>query len=299
MRFIKKNEEVLGLSICKKGQIMENQKNEFDDIILEKSNKSEKVKKILLRVIALVILFLAIMIVMKLINGSGDENTQNQSVLPSEPIATQDNNNDTSFESMPITDNTSAEDQFEALRKQFQDEQNTTQNTTTSSLNNNDSTNFAIPDQEVPAEPTATTSENTTPQASAPKQEVKQTAKPKEEAKKQIAVKKEKESAKQTPKKEQNANDLFKNVDAKPVHPSGLASGIYVQIFSVSNLDQKSKELASVKQKGYDYKLYKTTVGGKEITKVLIGPFEKTDIAAELAKIRKDIAKDAFSFTLK
>lgn len=27
---------------------MENQKNEFDDIILEKSNKSEKVKKILL-----------------------------------------------------------------------------------------------------------------------------------------------------------------------------------------------------------------------------------------------------------
>ncbi|HEG1351957.1 TPA: SPOR domain-containing protein [Campylobacter jejuni] len=278
---------------------MENQKNEFDDIILEKSNKSEKVKKILLRVIALVILFLAIMIVMKLINGSGDENTQNQSVLPSEPIATQDNNNDTSFESMPITDNTSAEDQFEALRKQFQDEQNTTQNTTTSSLNNNDSTNFAMPDQEVPAEPTATTLENTTPQASAPKQEVKQTAKPKEEAKKQIAVKKEKESAKQTPKKEQNANDLFKNVDAKPVHPSGLASGIYVQIFSVSNLDQKSKELASVKQKGYDYKLYKTTVGGKEITKVLIGPFEKADIAAELAKIRKDIAKDAFSFTLK
>ncbi|HEB8260757.1 TPA: SPOR domain-containing protein [Campylobacter jejuni] len=278
---------------------MENQKNEFDDIILEKSNKSEKVKKILLRVIALVILFLAIMIVMKLIKGSGDENTQNQSVLPSEPIATQDNNNDTSFESMPITDNTSAEDQFEALRKQFQDEQNTTQSTTTSSSNNNDSTNFAMPDQEVPAEPTVTASENTTPQASDPKQEVKQIAKPKEEVKKQIAVKKEKESAKQTPKKEQNANDLFKNVDAKPVHPSGLASGIYVQIFSVSNLDQKSKELASVKQKGYDYKLYKTTVGGKEITKVLIGPFEKADIAAELAKIRKDIAKDAFSFTLK
>ncbi|EAL5665461.1 SPOR domain-containing protein [Campylobacter jejuni] len=278
---------------------MENQKNEFDDIILEKSNKSEKVKKILLRVIALVILFLAIMIVMKLINGSGDENTQNQSVLPSEPIATQDNNNDTSFESMPITDNTSAEDQFEALRKQFQDEQNTTQNTTASSSNNNDSTNFAMPDQEVPAEPTVTASENTTPQASAPKQEVKQTVKPKEEAKKQTAVKKEKESTKQTPKKEQNANDLFKNVDAKPVHPSGLASGIYVQIFSVSNLDQKSKELASVKQKGYDYKLYKTTVGGKEITKVLIGPFEKADIAAELAKIRKDIAKDAFSFILK
>lgn len=92
---------------------------------------------------------------------------------------------------------------------------------------------------------------------------------------------------------------MFKNVDAKPVHPNGLASGIYVQIFSVSNLDQKSRELAAVKQKGYEYKLYKTTVNGKEITKVLIGPFEKANIATELAKIRKEVAKDAFSFTLK
>ncbi|MFQ6342406.1 SPOR domain-containing protein [Campylobacter sp. VTCC 70190] len=273
---------------------MEKKENEFDDIILEKSNKSEKIKKILLRVIALVILFLAIMIVMKLINGGGDENTQNQSVLPSEPIATQDGNNDTSFESMPITDSTSAEDQFEALRKQFQDEQNATSNTIAPSSNNNDSANFTMPDQEVPAEPT--TPENAT-QTNVSKQEQTQTAKPKDEVKKPTIVKKE--PVKQTSQKEQNANDLFKNVDAKPVHPSGLASGIYVQIFSVSNLDQKSKELASVKQKGYDYKLYKATVGGKEITKVLIGPFEKEKVAAELAKIRKDVAKDAFSFTLK
>lgn len=37
----------------------------------------------------------------------------------------------------------------------------------------------------------------------------------------------------------------------------------------------------------------------KKLPRFLIGPFEKADIAAELAKIRKDIAKDAFSFTLK
>ncbi|HFO0926636.1 SPOR domain-containing protein [Campylobacter coli] len=265
---------------------MENNKNEFDDIILEKSNKSEKMKKILLRVIALIILFLVIMIVMKLIN-SGEENTENQSILPSEPLnITQDNNTD-SFESMPITENTSAEDQFEALRRQIQGEQN--DNSLAPAPNANDNINLTMPDQEVPAEPNTTNSEkvaplNTTP----PKQEAKQTV-----------VKKE--PAKQTPKQEPkaNANDLFKNVDAKPIHPNGLASGIYVQIFSVSNLDQKSRELAAVKQKGYEYKLYKTTVGGKEITKVLIGPFEKANVAAELAKIRKEVAKDAFSFTLK
>ncbi len=266
---------------------MENNKNEFDDIILEKSNKNEKIKKILLRIIALVILFLAIMIIMKLINGSDDENMQNQSILPSEPIdTTQDDSSGNSFENMPITDSTSAEDQFEALRKQFQNEQNASESTALVNANNNDSANFAMPNQEVPLEPTTVDSQKTTP-AETPKQEIKQT------------VKKEKEPVKQVSKKEQIVNDLFKNVDAKPSYPNGLASGIYVQIFSVSNLDQKSKELAAVKQKGYDYKLYKTTVGDKEITKVLIGPFEKTNISTELAKIRKDIAKDAFSFTLK
>lgn len=279
---------------------MENNKNEFDDIILEKSNKSEKMKKILLRVIALVILFLVIMIVMKLIN-SGEENTENQSILPSEPLnMTQDKNTD-SFESMPITDNTSAEDQFEALRRQIQGDQNDNSLPSTPSVNND--MNLTMPDQEVPAEPNTTNSEKVAPlNTTAPKQELKQESKPKEEAK-QTVVKKE--PVKQTPKQESkqepktNANDLFKNVDAKPVHPNGLASGIYVQIFSVSNLDQKSRELAAVKQKGYEYKLYKTTVNGKEITKVLIGPFEKANIATELAKIRKEVAKDAFSFTLK
>ncbi|EGK8255648.1 SPOR domain-containing protein [Campylobacter coli] len=279
---------------------MENNKNEFDDIILEKSNKSEKMKKILLRVIALVILFLVIMIVMKLIN-SGEENTENQSILPSEPLnMTQDKNTD-SFESMPITDNTSAEDQFEALRRQIQGDQNDNSLPSTPSVNND--MNLTMPDQEVPAEPNTTNSEKVAPlNATAPKQELKQESKPKEEVK-QTVVKKEpvKQTPKQEPKQEPktNANDLFKNVDAKPVHPNGLASGIYVQIFSVSNLDQKSRELAAVKQKGYEYKLYKTTVNGKEITKVLIGPFEKANIATELAKIRKEVAKDAFSFTLK
>ncbi|MDX2331082.1 SPOR domain-containing protein [Campylobacter hepaticus] len=255
---------------------MENQKNEFDDIILEKNTQSEKMKKILLRIVALVILFLVVMIIMKLVNSSSDEKLQNQSILPSEPITTQENHDDNSFENMPITDNNIAEDQFEALRKQFQDEQNASENEANSSNN----LHSIMPEQE--QKPVAT---KQIAEADTAKQEVKQ-----------IKIKKEKDFVKL---KEQNANDLFKNVNAKPIHPNGLASGIYVQIFSVSNLDQKSKELALVKQKGYEYKLYKTTLGGKEITKVLIGPFEKANIANELAKIRKDITKDAFSFTLK
>ena len=266
---------------------MENNKNEFDDIILEKSNKSEKIKKILLRIIALVILFLAIMVVMKLINND-DESTQ-ESIFPSEPVSENTQNND-GFENMPITENTSPEDQFEALRKQFQqEEQNLTQETNLSTENLN-----PIPSVEQEPQKSIEATKEEVKQESVENKTIKQ--EPKQEPKKQENPKKE--NTKQSTQKAQNPNDLFKNVESKPIHPSGLASGIYVQIFSVSNLDQKSKELAAVKQKGYDYKLYKTSVNGKEITKVLIGPFEKENIANELAKIRKEVAKDAFSFTL-
>ncbi|MGH2327184.1 SPOR domain-containing protein [Campylobacter taeniopygiae] len=283
-----------------------NNKNDFDDIILEKSNKSEKIKKILLRVIALIILFLIIMIVMKLINSGGDDN-KNQTILPSEPANTiQDSNTDNSFENMSISTDNSAEDQFEALRKQIQGDQNDSSLEANTLDQNLDNANFALPDQDsVQQESNSNISDEkkqTIINTQASKVEERLKEQPKEQVKKpttvkDTATKKQEHVVKQN--QQQSANDLFKNVDAKPVNPDGLPSGIYVQIFSVNNLDQKSRELAAVRKKGYEYKLYKTKVAGKEITKVLIGPFDKANISQELAKIRKEVAKDAFSFTLK
>ncbi|WP_270960950.1 SPOR domain-containing protein [Campylobacter upsaliensis] len=264
-----------------------NKKNEFDDIILEKSNKNEKIKKILLRAIALIILFLVVMIVMKLINS--DESTE-QLTPPSEPITQTPTESNNGFENMPITEN-SPEDQFDLLRKQLQGEESneSSQTQIEPSVNNE----IQTPPPAI-QEPTEIEKQTPPPVAKQESNPVKQNiAKPKQETPVKENPKKE------TPKKEADPKDLFKNVEAVPTHSSGLAMGMYVQIFSVSNLDQKSKELANVKAKGYDYKLFKTTVNGKEITKVLIGPFEKDKIANELAKIRQEIAKDAFSFTLK
>lgn len=264
-----------------------NKKNEFDDIILEKGNKNEKIKKILLRAIALIILFLVVMIVMKLINS--DESTE-QLTPPSEPITQTPTESNNGFENMPITEN-SPEDQFDLLRKQLQGEESNESSQAQIEPSVNNETQTLPPAIQESAEIEEQTPTSVAKQESNP---VKQNiAKPKQEAPVKENPKKE------TPKKEANPKDLFKNVEAVPTHSSGLAMGMYVQIFSVSNLDQKSKELANVKAKGYDYKLFKTTVNGKEITKVLIGPFEKDKIANELAKIRQEIAKDAFSFTLK
>ena len=264
-----------------------NKKNEFDDIILEKSNKNEKIKKILLRAIALIILFLVVMIVMKLINS--DESTE-QLTPPSEPITQTPTESNNGFENMPITEN-SPEDQFDLLRKQLQGEESNESSQAQIEPSVNNETQTPPPAIQ---EPTEIEEQTPPPVAKQESNPVRQNiAKPKQEA----PVKEN--SKKETPKKEANPKDLFKNVEAVPTHSSGLTMGMYVQIFSVSNLDQKSKELANVKAKGYDYKLFKTTVNGKEITKVLIGPFEKDKIANELAKIRQEIAKDAFSFTLK
>ncbi len=263
------------------------EKNEFDDIILEKSNKNEKIKKILLRVIALVILFLVVMIVMKLINGS-DDSKQND-ILPPEPSQSQAQlSGNSSFENVPITQNDSPEDQFEALKRQIEGE-NATVESSENNTSPSDSTNFATPSEELPqadAQQLRSSSETTEAKKS-------QEPKPAPKAEPKPAPQKTKEPEKADTK------ELFKNVEPKPATKEGLTPGLYVQIFSVNNLDQKSKELAAVKKKGYEYKLYKTSINGKEITKVLIGPFDKNEIASELEKIRKELAKDAFSFTLK
>ncbi|MDO4673632.1 SPOR domain-containing protein [Campylobacter sp.] len=266
---------------------MEKKNNEFDDIILEKSNKNEKIKKILLRVIALVILFLVVMIVMRLING--DEASEDN-ILPSEPTSVQTSENDGGeFQNMPIVQD-ELEDQFDLLRRQIQNDANESAGATQSTVAEE---NFTMP-------PTAALEEQSPKTEAAPKTETAQTEQPVKAAPPKTEKPKPapKTETKASPKAS-DAKELFKDVNATPLHASGLPLGIYVQIFSVSNVDQKSKELAAVKAKGYTYKLYKTTVNGKEITKILIGPFAKDKIAGELAKIRQELAKDAFSFELK
>lgn len=283
MKFIVKKEAVLGQNICKEKN-MENKKNEFDDIILEKTNKSEKIKKILLRIIALVILFLVVMIVMKLINGKEEQNP----IIPSEPTENSQNSNNNGFENMPITEqNDTHLDDFERLRRQLQGDDDSNVSVDNEE-NDTNATQAILPTQSVTEDLSSQDKKNeSNQQTPAPKKTTP--VKTKTEAKKEPSPKKD--NVKESNKEPQ---DLFKNIQTGDLTP-----GLYVQIFSVSNLDQKSKELAAVKKKGYDYKLYKTSSNGKEITKVLIGPFDKNELTNELAKIRKDIAKDAFSFTLK
>lgn len=268
---------------------MEN-KNSFDDLILDKNNKSEKIKKILLRVIALVILFLIVMIVMKLINS--DESTVNQtqntqSIFPSEPSSEQNPN---TFDQIPISSSTIEDDQFQALRDRMQGlEQN-------ESASNEANQSFAMPPLEEPRMEISTT---------LPQEPAQTTAKPSAEETKSTPPSKTQSNTTATtkPKTESkpvatDPKNLFDDVKTT-TSDDKLGAGTYIQIFSVSKFDPKSKELALIKQNGYEYKLYKTKINNNDVTRVLIGPFSKDELSAELSKIREKIKKDAFTFQIK
>lgn len=263
---------------------MDGNKNNFDDIILDKTNKSEKIKKILLRIIALAILFLIVMIVMKLINSS-DTSSQNtsDSIFPSEPQTPMDK----PFNEIPITDsNTSDIDEFEALRQRLQglDENISIDN------------NFTMPNTLTDSNETKTQAESILP-PEPPKKgaEVKTKDDIPKSDKTPTATKNQESSKKQETKKTEDTKELFSNIKTT----SKLEAGMYIQVFSVATFDPKSKELALLGKNGYKHKLYKTTVNGKEITRVLVGPFSKDNINDELKNIREKVEKEAFVFQVK
>lgn len=262
----------------------ENNKNEFDDIILQKSNKSEKLKKILLRSIILIIVFLVVMIVMKLINDPGEEKTLQMPSEPQEQAAYENN-----FNSLPITDSAKEEDEFEALARKLKEE---------SSLND---TNTTIEEkQEAPSnsvlDQITTIESKEEPAKAEEKQEgikpiEKPIQKPSEKPKNNVVEQ-------QKAPEQSNTNELFESIKTPDVQTQ-LPSGAYIQVFSLNSLDPKSKELNILKENGYDYKIYKTTVNGKELTKVLVGPYKESELKTELEKVRSKIAKGAFTFRVK
>lgn len=240
------------------------EQNNFDDIILDKGNKSEKLKKLLLRIIALAILFLVVLITMKLLSAN-DTEQNTLSPLPEEPTDT--------FTNIPPTQATNGEvDEFEELRRIMRGEDNN------SAVESNQSFTMPLPSSEY----------NATPVPSEPEK-----PKPADKPAADKPAKKPDDKPKPSQKPSQ------KPADKPAASADKLSAGTYVQVFSVEKFDAKSKELALIEKNGFKYKLYKTKVGGKDITRVLVGPFAKDELNEQLKKIQETIRKDAFTFQVK
>ena len=277
---------------------MENE--ELKDILLEKDDeaKGAKLKKLLMFIAALVILFLIIIVAMKLVNSNDSAQSQNEAdsrlVLPPVPaeqpvdtqVPAQDTNSDVKkgdtqlFEQVPIVPENKQQDDFEDMIKKLKDKEGA------KSAPKTEEPKEVVKAVEHPAE--APKKAEAKVEAPAKKAETKSEAK----AEKKPETKVEKKA--ETPAKAEKAEKAEKKVEA-PAKAESVAKGSYVQVFATSKFNPNADYMKKIAAKGYSYK----TIKAGELTKILVGPFDEKGLQKAVNDIRKDVNKDAFVFRAK
>lgn len=285
---------------------MENE--ELKDILLEKDDeaKGAKLKKLLMFIAALVILFLIIIVAMKLINSGDSTQAQNEAdsrlVLPPVPaeqpvdtqVPAQDTNSDVKkgdtqlFEQVPIVPENKQQDDFEDMIKKLKDKEGA------KSAPKTEEPKEIVKAVEHPAE--TPKKAETKVEAPAKKAEAKP-AKTEAKAEKKAETKAEKKPETKVEKKAETpakAEKVEKKAEA-PAKAESVAKGSYVQVFATSKFNPNADYMKKIATKGYSYK----TIKAGELTKILVGPFDEKGLQKAVNDIRKDVNKDAFVFRAK
>ena len=297
---------------------MENE--ELKDILLEKDDeaKGAKLKKLLMFIAALVILFLIIIVAMKLVNSNDSAQSQNEAdsrlVLPPVPaeqpvdtqVPAQDTNSDVKkgdtqlFEQVPIVPENKQQDDFEDRIKKLKDKEGAKSAPKTEEPKEvvkavehpTEAPKKAEAKIEAPAKKAETKSEakaDKKPEAKPAKTEAKIEKKAETKAEKKPETKVEKKA--ETPAK---AEKVEKKAEA-PAKAESVAKGSYVQVFATSKFNPNADYMKKIAAKGYSYK----TIKAGELTKILVGPFDEKGLQKAVNDIRKDVNKDAFVFRAK
>ena len=285
---------------------MENE--ELKDILLEKDDeaKGAKLKKLLMFIAALVILFLIIIVAMKLINSGDSTQAQNEAdsrlVLPPVPaeqpvdtqVPAQDTNSDVKkgdtqlFEQVPIVPENKQQDDFEDMIKKLKDKEGA------KSAPKTEEPKEIVKAVEHPAE--TPKKAETKVEAPAKKAEAKP-AKTEAKAEKKAETKAEKKPETKVEKKAETpakTEKVEKKAEA-PAKAESVAKGSYVQVFATSKFNPNADYMKKIAAKGYSYK----TIKAGELTKILVGPFDEKGLQKAVNDIRKDVNKDAFVFRAK
>lgn len=236
-------------------------KNELSDIVLEKDDgKSLKIKRVLIIIAILIIVFLISLLSMKLINSPSKNETKNI-VLPPEPTANvqKTQNSDELFKQVPILEeNNTKKDNFDNVvrnlkNREMKSEQNSIKKSVTAEKSQ-DKKGVAQVKPVVEA---------------VAKASLKQSGAPIKKIKRSIAT--------TTAKK-----------------------GVYVQVGATSKYTPNKNFLKKIKDQKFTYKLLPIAVKNKKITKILVGPFKNRSIAKQnLDKIKKSLNKHAFIYVIK
>lgn len=297
---------------------MENE--ELKDILLEKDDeaKGAKLKKLLMFIAALVILFLIIIVAMKLVNSNDSVQSQNEAdsrlVLPPVPaeqpvdtqVPAQDTNSDVKkgdtqlFEQVPIVPENKQQDDFEDMIKKLKDKEGAKSAPKTEEPKEvvkavehpTEAPKKAETKVEAPAKKAETKSE-----AKVEKKAEAKPAKTEAKAEKKAETKAEKKPETKVEKKAEapaKAEKVEKKAEA-PAKAESVAKGSYVQVFATSKFNPNADYMKKIAAKGYSYK----TIKAGELTKILVGPFDEKGLQKAVNDIRKDVNKDAFVFRAK
>ena len=297
---------------------MENE--ELKDILLEKDDeaKGAKLKKLLMFIAALVILFLIIIVAMKLVNSNDSVQSQNEAdsrlVLPPVPaeqpvdtqVPAQDTNSDVKkgdtqlFEQVPIVPENKQQDDFEDMIKKLKDKEGAKPAPKTEEPKEvvkavehpTEAPKKAETKVEAPAKKAETKSE-----AKVEKKAETKPAKTEAKAEKKAETKAEKKPETNAEKKAEapaKAEKSEKKAEA-PAKAESVAKGSYVQVFATSKFNPNADYMKKIAAKGYSYK----TIKAGELTKILVGPFDEKGLQKAVNDIRKDVNKDAFVFRAK
>lgn len=247
------------------------EKNELNDIILNKSDKSNSTKKILLTIATFAIILIIVVVIMNQFSGS-DNNA-----LPHPP----ENN-------QVVVEEVVAEPETEAVETTVPVVKPSIENT--SELVDDDEA--VVPDGkgeterivEAVFEEPAIEEPVYTEKTNKPKASVKSAPKPihKSSATQVLKPKKVYPSGKYDPK-------------TKSVKQSAATGSYYIQVGSFAKYAPSRSFLNKIEKRGYTYTFHKVTRNGRTLNKVLVGPFKTQGAAREaLPVIKRSVEPGAF-----
>lgn len=261
---------------------MRQRTNDLSDIVLEKdSKKTENTKKWLLTAASMILLFLIILIIMKMLNKPDSPTQENiatvgESVETLVPDDMQDNTADESenlFKKEPIIDETSETDlKFEEMVRKLKE-------------------------QDKEEEPVVE-------KLPEPKEEVVAVKDTKEVKPKEIKpivqvvpqeIKAPEVKTAPKPKVVQKAAPVY-----VPETKIPSISGYFIQVGATAKSFPDKRFLQKIKRAGFDYIVHGVNIKGKQIKKVLVGPYSTRDGAKNaLGAVKANINPSAYIYRIK
>ena len=239
------------------------EKNELNDLILNKDNATNNNKKIILAVATLGVILIIVVMLMNSLSSNGTDNLPqpilSEALLPPEPKNTLREMDEPLFEEIEIIeDDDTSDNSLDKIAQRLKQE----------SL---EESNFVA---------------DTTP-AYTPveKHIVKKVVTPVKHIEKVVPKPKPTPTPKVVVQKRENPYFIDKRAVGK----------YYLQVGSFSVFEPNNKFLKSITDKGFTYKYHEVTINSKKINKVLIGPFStKKEARDALRTVRSSVEAGAF-----